>query len=90
MGLPLCHHNNSDMLNEGLVFGAAIQSGLVRGANTSVIPGWQAECSKSHNQDLLVSIEVAVIVIRTLISYRLDFVCAPSSPITFYHPTNEM
>jgi sugar porter (SP) family MFS transporter len=50
-----------------------IGQGIGNGANTSSIPIWQAECSKSHNRGLLICIEAAMIAVGTVISYWLDF-----------------
>ncbi|KAL7412153.1 general substrate transporter [Mrakia frigida] len=48
-------------------------TGLGNGANTSTIPSWVAESSKSHNRGLLVCIEASMVAVGTLISYWLDF-----------------
>ncbi|KAI5789215.1 general substrate transporter, partial [Pyronema domesticum] len=50
-----------------------IVTGLGNGANTSTIPVWQAECSKSHNRGLLICIEAGMIAVGTVIAYWLDF-----------------
>lgn len=47
--------------------------GVGNGANTSSIPIWQAETSKSHNRGLLICIEAAMIAVGTVISYWIDF-----------------
>jgi len=47
--------------------------GIGNGANTSSIPVWQAETSKSHNRGLLICIEAAMIAVGTVIAYWLDF-----------------
>ncbi|KAF8539588.1 general substrate transporter [Trichophaea hybrida] len=50
-----------------------IITGIGNGANTSSIPVWQAETSKSHNRGLLICIEAAMIAVGTVIAYWLDF-----------------
>lgn len=51
----------------------AATKGVGNGANTSSIPIWQAETSKSHNRGLLICIEAAMIAVGTVIAYWLDF-----------------
>lgn len=41
--------------------------------NTSTIPTYQAECSKTSNRGLLICIEGGVIAIGTMIAYWIDF-----------------
>jgi hypothetical protein len=41
--------------------------------NTSTIPTYQAECSRTSNRGLLICIEGGVIAFGTLIAYWLDF-----------------
>ncbi|KLJ13388.1 hypothetical protein EMPG_11677 [Blastomyces silverae] len=48
-------------------------TGVGNGMNTSTIPTYQAECSKSHNRGLLICIEGGVIAIGTAIAYWIDF-----------------
>ncbi|KAL7412856.1 general substrate transporter [Mrakia frigida] len=48
-------------------------TGLGNGANTSTIPSWVAESSKSHNRGFLVCVEASMVAVGTLISYWLDF-----------------
>lgn len=48
-------------------------TGVGNGANTSSIPVWQAETSKSHNRGLLICIEAAMIAVGTVIAYWIDF-----------------
>lgn len=48
-------------------------TGIGNGLNTSTIPSWQAETSKSHNRGVLVCIEASMIAIGTVISYWIDF-----------------
>ena len=48
-------------------------TGFGNGMNTSSIPTYQAECSKSTNRGLLICIEGGVIAIGTLIAYWIDY-----------------
>ncbi|TKA31101.1 hypothetical protein B0A50_02070 [Salinomyces thailandicus] len=48
-------------------------TGVGNGINTSTIPTYQAECSKSSNRGLLICIEGGTIAIGTLIAYWLDY-----------------
>ena len=48
-------------------------TGIGNGMNTSVIPTYQAECSKTTNRGLLICIEGGTIAIGTLIAYWIDF-----------------
>lgn len=48
-------------------------TGVGNGMNTSTIPSWVAECSKSHNRGFLVCIEASMVAVGTLISYWIDF-----------------
>ncbi|PGH10497.1 hypothetical protein AJ79_05425 [Helicocarpus griseus UAMH5409] len=50
-------------------------TGVGNGMNTSTIPTYQAECSKSHNRGLLICIEGGIIAIGTMIAYWIDFGC---------------
>lgn len=49
-----------------------IITGIGNGLNTSTVPTWQSECSKSHNRGQLVMIEGALITGGICISYWLD------------------
>lgn len=51
-------------------------TGVGNGINTSTIPTYQAECSKTTNRGLLICIEGSVIAIGTLIAYWIDFGCS--------------
>ncbi|OJJ06679.1 hypothetical protein ASPVEDRAFT_140773 [Aspergillus versicolor CBS 583.65] len=53
-------------------FGRVI-TGIGNGMNTSTIPTYQAECSKTHNRGLLICIEGGIIAIGTAIAYWIDF-----------------
>ncbi|KAL2868955.1 putative MFS monosaccharide transporter [Aspergillus lucknowensis] len=50
-----------------------IITGIGNGMNTSTIPTYQAECSKTSNRGLLICIEGGVIAIGTAIAYWIDF-----------------
>lgn len=51
-------------------------TGFGNGMNTSTIPTYQAECSKTTNRGLLICIEGGTIAIGTLIAYWIDFGCS--------------
>ncbi|KAI9933641.1 hypothetical protein ASPWEDRAFT_174802 [Aspergillus wentii DTO 134E9] len=55
-------------------FGRVI-TGIGNGMNTSTIPTYQAECSKTSNRGLLICIEGGIIAIGTMIAYWIDFGC---------------
>ncbi|BCS23616.1 uncharacterized protein APUU_40060S [Aspergillus puulaauensis] len=48
-------------------------TGIGNGMNTSTIPTYQAECSKTSNRGLLICIEGGVIAIGTMIAYWIDY-----------------
>lgn len=48
-------------------------TGIGNGINTSTIPTYQAECSRTSNRGLLICIEGGVIAFGTLIAYWIDF-----------------
>ncbi|KAK5942697.1 hypothetical protein PMZ80_005263 [Knufia obscura] len=50
-----------------------VVTGLGNGMNTSTVPTWQSECSKSHRRGQLVMVEGALITGGIMISYWLDF-----------------
>ncbi|KAI1363691.1 general substrate transporter [Xylaria arbuscula] len=50
-----------------------IVTGLGNGINTSTIPTYQAECSKTSNRGLLICIQGGTIAFGTLIAYWLDY-----------------
>jgi len=71
-----------------MVVGAALQSsafslphfivgrlitGMGNGLNTSTVPTWQSECSKSHRRGQMVMVEGALITGGIMISYWIDF-----------------
>ncbi|KAF2176299.1 general substrate transporter [Zopfia rhizophila CBS 207.26] len=55
-------------------------TGVGNGINTSTIPTYQAECSKTTNRGLLICIEGGIIAFGTLIAYWLDFGCTYGPP----------
>ncbi|PGH19290.1 hypothetical protein AJ80_04043 [Polytolypa hystricis UAMH7299] len=57
-----------------------IVTGVGNGINTSTIPTYQAECSRTTNRGLLICIEGGVIAFGTLISYWIDFGAAYGPP----------
>ncbi|KAF2866507.1 general substrate transporter [Massariosphaeria phaeospora] len=52
-----------------------VVTGVGNGINTSTIPTYQAECSKTSNRGLLICIEGGVIAFGTLIAYWMDYGC---------------
>lgn len=48
-------------------------TGYGNGLNTSTVPTWQSECSKSHRRGQLVMVEGALITGGVCISYWIDF-----------------
>lgn len=48
-------------------------TGFGNGLNTSTVPTWQSECSRSHRRGQLVMIEGMLITGGVMISYWLDF-----------------
>ncbi|KIW11419.1 hypothetical protein PV08_10719 [Exophiala spinifera] len=50
-----------------------IITGMGNGLNTSTVPTWQSECSKSHRRGQLVMIEGALITGGICLSYWIDF-----------------
>lgn len=55
-------------------------TGVGNGMNTSVIPTYQAECSKTKNRGLLICIEGGIIAFGTMIAYWLDYGCTYGPP----------
>ncbi|GAB1310655.1 General substrate transporter [Madurella fahalii] len=55
-----------------LIVGRVVM-GVGNGVNTSTIPTYQAECSKTSNRGLLICIEGATIAFGTLIAYWIDY-----------------
>lgn len=50
-----------------------VVTGIGNGVNTSTIPTYQAECSRTSNRGLLICIEGGVIAFGTLIAYWIDY-----------------
>ena len=48
-------------------------TGIGNGINTSTIPTYQAECSRTTNRGLLICIEGGIIAFGTMIAYWIDF-----------------
>ena len=48
-------------------------TGVGNGINTSTIPTYQAECSRTANRGLLICIEGGVIAFGTMIAYWIDY-----------------
>ena len=48
-------------------------TGFGNGVNTSTIPTYQAECSRTSNRGLLICIEGGVIAFGTLVAYWIDY-----------------
>ncbi|MCJ1229231.1 hypothetical protein MMC12_005896 [Toensbergia leucococca] len=61
------------------IFGRII-TGVGNGINTSTIPTYQAECSRTTNRGLLICIEGGVIAFGTLIAYWIDYGASYGSP----------
>ncbi|KKK12881.1 hypothetical protein P175DRAFT_0435517 [Aspergillus ochraceoroseus IBT 24754] len=57
-----------------------VVTGVGNGINTSTIPTYQAECSRTSNRGLLICIEGATIAFGTLIAYWIDFGASYGSP----------
>jgi len=55
-------------------------TGIGNGINTSTVPTYQAECSKSHNRGKVICIEGSCVAIGTLIAYWIDFGCLYGPP----------
>ncbi|THC95083.1 hypothetical protein EYZ11_005441 [Aspergillus tanneri] len=55
-------------------------TGVGNGMNTSTIPTYQAECSRTSNRGLLICIEGATIAFGTLIAYWIDFGASYGAP----------
>ncbi|KAI1435805.1 general substrate transporter [Xylaria sp. CBS 124048] len=53
-----------------------IITGMGNGINTSTIPTYQAECSKTSNRGLLLCIQGGIIAFGTLIAYWIDYGCS--------------
>lgn len=58
-------------------------TGIGNGMNTSTIPTYQAECSRTTNRGLLICIEGGVIAFGTMIAYWIDYGASYSSMDNF-------
>jgi MFS family permease len=56
----------------GQLIPARLITGFGNGMNTSTVPTWQAETSKSHRRGQMVMIEGSLIVFGVMLSYWLD------------------
>ena len=67
-------------------------TGFGNGMNTSTIPTYQAECSKTTNRGLLICIEGGVIAFGTLIAYWIDFglYFADPNPVSWRFPVSAL
>ncbi|GAB7347789.1 hypothetical protein MBLNU459_g5330t1 [Dothideomycetes sp. NU459] len=65
---PVAGHNATAQF----IIGRTI-TGVGNGMNTSTIPTYQAECSKTTNRGLLICIEGGVIAIGTMVAYWIDY-----------------
>ncbi|RMD43244.1 hypothetical protein DV735_g1882, partial [Chaetothyriales sp. CBS 134920] len=61
-----------------------IVTGIGNGLNTSTVPTWQSECSRSHRRGQLVMIEGALITCGIMIAYWIDFALYFTDP----HPVS--
>ncbi|WPH01755.1 Hypothetical protein R9X50_00460700 [Acrodontium crateriforme] len=59
--------------HNGQLIAGRIITGIGNGFNTSTVPSWQSECSKSHKRGQMVMIEGALITGGIMLSYWLDF-----------------
>ncbi|KAL9131180.1 MAG: hypothetical protein Q9217_000833 [Psora testacea] len=55
-------------------------TGVGNGINTSTIPTYQAECSRTSNRGLLICIEGGVIAFGTLVAYWMNYAASYGSP----------
>lgn len=60
----------------GQLIAARLITGFGNGMNTSTVPTWQAETSKSHRRGQMVMIEGSLIVFGVMISYWIDLGCS--------------
>ncbi|RDI77902.1 hypothetical protein Vi05172_g12140 [Venturia inaequalis] len=60
-------------INLGHLIAGRVITGLGNGINTSTVPTWQSETSKSHRRGQLVMIEGALITGGICLSYWIDF-----------------
>ncbi|KAF2003018.1 general substrate transporter [Amniculicola lignicola CBS 123094] len=64
-----------------LIVGRLI-TGFGNGMNTSTVPTWQSETSKSHRRGQMVMIEGSLIVFGVMLSYWIDLGCSFLEPST--------
>ncbi|KAK5116779.1 hypothetical protein LTR62_007453 [Meristemomyces frigidus] len=57
----------------GQLIAARLITGFGNGMNTSTVPTWQSETSKSHRRGQMVMIEGSLIVFGVMLSYWIDF-----------------
>ncbi|THW92089.1 general substrate transporter [Aureobasidium pullulans] len=57
----------------GHLIAGRVITGVGNGMNTSTVPSWQSECSKSHRRGQMVMIEGALITGGVCMSYWIDF-----------------
>lgn len=65
---PILGHNATAQF----IIGRTI-TGVGNGMNTSTIPTYQAECSRTSNRGLLICIEGGIIAFGTMIAYWIDY-----------------
>ncbi|KAF2096772.1 general substrate transporter [Rhizodiscina lignyota] len=66
----------------GQLIPARLITGFGNGMNTSTVPMWQSETSKSHRRGQMVMIEGAIIVFGVMISYWIDLGLSFAEPST--------
>ena len=70
---PDCHGVGLKIRKRYLGSFADGQDSFGNGLNTSTVPTWQSECSKSHRRGQLVMIEGALITGGVCVSYWIDY-----------------
>ena len=66
----------------GQLIPARLITGFGNGMNTSTVPTWQSETSKSHRRGQMVMIEGSLIVFGVMISYWIDLGLSFTEPST--------
>ena len=56
----------------GQLIAGRLITGFGNGMNTSTVPAWQSETSKSHRRGQMVMIEGSLIIFGVMISYWID------------------
>ncbi|KAK3936104.1 sugar transporter STL1 [Diplogelasinospora grovesii] len=69
--IQVCAQVGADPLAQFIV--GRVVMGVGNGINTSTIPTYQAECSKTSNRGLLICIEGGVIAFGTVVAYWIDY-----------------